>query len=371
MKKNSTKLFCGILGASLALSMGISLASAIPVTSFADTPSVFSTSSSSFSVKMFDKNNVELTSDRKETHVKGTTYGYYTTNWKDLSHFQVYFPTEMTGIVTENEYTLSLKWIPLEISASGVNFETDILSTGTVQSGTFSEISQVETPFKVYIDDLGGKDNKSAGDILKDKDNSTKTYLDNGGWGIYQFEMVVNATTYYSDLYEVKPTSVSSIDGDPAPLPQIKEVAVRSNYLIDNAYQISLTDESSAYKYIKRDQIKWYVEGEAANGTKYVLRPSDIGQNTKLKSLLTDESNDYIGTTMKFDFNLSGTWKVYCQIVNEENPEDVRTSNYVEFSTVTVIPSTTIIWIIVAAVVAAGIILTIIIVLTKKKEKTW
>lgn len=366
MKKTS-KLFCGLLGASLALSMGLTLATASPITSSAE-GAVFSSEPASLSVKLFDKENRELVTSRKTIIVDGNTYGLYQEDWKNVSYISVSLPSSMTT-VSSNELELSLKWIPEETSGSTVDFEVDRLCSGSVLKKKFSNISELSENYKVYIDMLGEENDYKAGNIIKDKDNSTKTYLDNGGWGIYQFELVVNTVKYYSDLVEVKPTSLSSISTDQSI--QIEKTAVRSQYLIDNAYQISFKDESNPFNYVKRNLIQWHVEGEGSDGQKYVLLPSHRPDD-KTKSLLSDESVDYTGTSMKFDFNLTGTWKVYCVITDNSGTEETRwVSNAVDFSTVKVISSTYIIWIIVAAVVVAAIILTVIIVVSKKKEKTW
>ena len=364
--KKSSKLFCGLLGASLALSMGLTLTTASPITSSAEV-SMFSSESASLSVKLFDKENREITTSRKTIIVGTDTYGLYQADWKDVSYISVNLPSSMT-IVSSNEFELSLKWIPEETSGSTVDFEVDRLFSGSVLKKKFSTADELENSYKVYIDMLGGDNDYKAGNIIKDRDGSTKTYLDNGGWGIYQFELIVNTVKYNSDLIEVNPTNVSTIEKDQSI--QIDKKAVRSQYLIDNAYQISFKDETNPFNYVKRNLIQWHVEGEGSDGQKYVLLPSHRPDD-KTKSLLTDESVDYIGTSMKFDFNLTGTWKVYCVVSDASNPDNSWVSNAVNFSTVKVISSSYIIWIVVSAVVVAAIILTVIIVVSKKKEKTW
>ena len=365
--KKSSKLFCGLLGASLALSMGLTLATASPITSSAE-GIMFASEPASLSVKLFDKENREITTSRKTVIVGADTYGLYQADWKDVAYVSVSLPSSMT-IVSSNEFELSLKWIPEETSGSTVDFEVDRLCSGSVLKKTFSTAEELDNSYKVYIDMLGGDNDYKAGNIIKDKDNSTKTYLDNGGWGIYQFELVVNTIKYNSDLVEIKPTDLSTIASEQSI--QIEKTAVRSQYLIDNAYQISFKDKSNPFNYVKRNLIQWHVEGEGSDGQKYVLLPSHRPDD-KTKSLLTDESVDYTGTSMKFDFNLTGTWKVYCVVTDNSGDEEVRwVSNAVDFSTVKVISSSYIIWIIVAAVVVAAVILTVIIVVSKKKEKTW
>ena len=368
MRKKFKQLFCGLIGTSLAVTLGLSLTSLTSITSSADEAPSFYSSSSSISVQMFNRDNVELSSTKGSIQLNEQTYNYYSSNWSELAYFKISLPADLTGIVSENSYELSVKWIPEEISGPIVDFEVDRLCTGTISSEVFSSVDEIKSPFTFYIDSLGGATGISASNIIKDKDGETKTYNKNGGWGIYQFILTVNTQKYNSDLFQVKPTSLDSIGADETL--QIQESIIRSEYLINNAYYITLKDSNNPYNFIKRNLIQWYVEGESSDGQSYVLLPSHK-KNDKTQSLLTDDSSEYVGTSMKFDFDIAGSWNVYCQIIDTNNAENNRTSNKVEFSTIAVIPSSTIIWFIVGGIVVAGIILTIIIVIAKKKEKIW
>lgn len=372
MKKQSKRLLCGLLGASFALSLGVSLSALPAATVKADSSALFANSTPSVQVEMYDKNNGKITPTEGIVKVQEQDYNYYKANWSELNYFKVNLPSPIENLVDENNYTLTVKWIPEEISGSGatVDFKVDRLCSGQIASGTFNNenTTTVNAPFNFFIDGLGGATGYSANNIIKDKNDSTDSYIKNGGWGIYQFIFTINTTTYNSDLYEVKPTDVASIPSDADITIQAKET--RSEYLIDNAYDISFKNADSPYNYVKRDLIKWYVSGQSAEGKSYVLLPSHK-LNEKDNSLLTDDSNEYVGQRFKFDFNIAGTWKVNCQVINPADNTVVRSSNTVSFSTVKVIPSSTIIWVIIGAVAGAAIILTIIIVLAKKKEKVW
>ena len=372
MKKRSKSLLCVLLGAGFALSLGLSFGSFPNISAKADSQTLFTSSEASVQVNMFDKNNTKINSTKGIVKVQDQDYNYYKANWADLNYFQISIPSPMENLVDVNSYSLSVKWIPEEISASGatVDFKVDRLCSGLIASGSFNNenTATIKSPFNFFIDGLGGVTDYSANNILKDKNDTTDSYIKNGGWGIYQFIFTINTTTYSSSLFEVKPTDVLSIPEDADITIQANET--RSEYLIDNAYEIFFKNADSPFNFVKRDLIKWYVSGQSSEGKPYVLLPSHK-TNENESSLLTDESNDYIGTEMKFDFNIAGSWKVNCQVINPADNTVVRTSNTISFSTVKVIPASTIIWIIVGAVAGAAIILTVIIVVAKKKEKIW
>lgn len=367
MRKN-TKLLCGLFGASLVLAMGLTFAIPETITSSAD-GAFFTSSSNVLPVEAYNSSNIKLTNTTGSVKVGATTYNYYTTYWKDVSYFTVSLPSDISkSVVSNNELILTVNWIPEEVSGSTVDFETDKICTGTIFSKTFETLDSIPSTYKIYIDNLGEEDAYKTGEIIKDKDDSTNTYLKNGGWGIYQFSISINTVRYSSNLVEVKPTALSSIDT--AQSAEILEKAVRSKYSINNAYDVTFKDPNSPFYYVKRNFIKWHVEGEGSDGQDYVLLPSQI-KDEKTKSLLTTESADYVGSSMNFDFDVSGTWSIYCEIVDPTNPEITWTSNSVTFSTVKKFPINYIIWIIVGSVLLAGITLSVIIAVSKKKEKNW
>lgn len=360
-KNFKNKLIGSILGV-CALAMIVTpvatIATAEP--SNADVVGFTSATNSSFSVKMFNKSHEEIAVAGNSIIVESNAFTVYSTDWKDLSRFEI----EFNGDIPEGEvynYQYSVTWTPLEIKEESLEILNDNTEIKSIVSGKTSDKEEIPSKVTFYIE--LAETNKDA-NIYYGNDVLGESYIKHGGWGIYQFSFNCNNSVSSSDLFEVKTTKLSDI---PDAVFLKKHPPIRSQYSIDNAYIFTI--EGDEFKYIDRSLIKWMVSGEGSDGKKYVLRPSDIPENnTSLKSLLTDESDDYYSTSFKFDFDVSGSWNISCVISDGETTKE---SNVLPISTVEVIKQSTIIWIVVGSVAGAAVLLTLIIVLTKKKERIW
>ena len=364
--KNNNKIKAVLLGcAGISLSLFLS---ASPITStnllVAESGSFINDASSNISVRMYDKNNTLVTSEKKSVSIDTNNYSYYSIKWQDVSYFDIVY----SGPIAEGEkisYQFNVTWSPANVKDGKLELVTDRTEKREIIDTSASNEEDVVKQIRFYVDD---QTNNSISNSFNGNSVLGESYIDNGGWGIYQFNFICNGTAYNSDLFEVTPTKISDIS--PETSLSIKSEAVRSQYSINNAYILSIT--SPEYKYIERNNIVWKVSGEGSDGKKYVLLPSDIEEGDKeTKSILSDDAFDRTGETFKFDFDISGNWEITCEITNPENTEDVRVSNVIKVSTVKIIPKNLIIWIVVGSVALAGIILTVIIILAKKKEKIW
>lgn len=197
------------------------------------------------------------------------------------------------------------------------------------------------------------------------------------GWGIYKFNVAftpeggsVPTDTWTSDYFIISPAVMPNESQ-----PEVKKTNVSSRWsVMQNAFYFELVPKPNNvnYKYCDQSLIKWYMYGEAVDGSKYVLTESDrVDQYSTYKGMFTDIDTTREGYTFKFDTDISGTWYVYCIITSRDGETQIARSEAIRVSTGTKINTNTLIWILVAAgVVLLGLIVFIII-YTKKREKVW
>lgn len=289
-------------------------------------------------------------------------------NWSDVKYFDVSFninedliPESLSG---DYSFEYSVSWTPIDYATSlpDNNAENIIQS---IYSDTVSDKSKITNSVRFYVDDAP----KSISDDIIYTSGDLKLgkkYTDNGGWGLYQFYLTINdfqEQRGVSKLFYLTPTDVKDIDT----ALQIKPSRVSSNKQMNAAYLFKIND---AYKYVKRNQIKWTVEGTSASNQKYVLLPMDK-TSTEYESILPNNNYDRSGTTFLFDFEQEGTWTVSCTITSQSSPDIFKSAKSDEFSTVKTISTGIIIGIVAGAVALVMIALAIIIVVSKKKERIW
>ncbi len=283
--------------------------------------------------------------------------------WSLLSHFKISYREGTTTInPINNKYHYKL-----EVQSVQKRAEID---------GEFTSNEASYSPAKVYEGDVESLTAINDLNYYIDIDSENPGQKSFGyGWGIYRFTLTINNTPLYSELYYVAPSKIIEA-------PTITWKPASSSTSIQDAFDFTIINES--YKYVDQNLIRWYVKGEANDGTKYALHKDDLGTadfpSSDYKNALY-EALDRDGTTFHFDTNnISGTWQVYCVIYEEAPTFENLPTNEELFSTESapiqvvsgkkINPSNVIWFIIAGGVVLLGVII-FIIVKSVKKEKVW
>ena len=360
----SKKIFfiaiASIMLAILALSGLTLLGGSNKISSAANEPA-----SDSISVSAVNRNNEAYYGERDAfndlaTYDNIAVTPYY---WSLLSHFKISYKEGQTSInPINNKYHYKL--------------EVQMVQKRAEIAGQFTSLATSYTPVKLYEGDVDSLTaiNDLKYYIDKDVENPTLKSCDYG-WGIYRFILTINNVQLPSELYYVAPSKIIEA-------PTVTWKPVSSSTSIQDAFEFTIINES--YKYVDRNLIRWYVKGEANDGTKYALHKDDLGTadfpTSDYKNALYD-ALDRDGTTFHFDTNnISGTWQVYCVIYEEAPTFENLATNEELFSTESdaiqvvsgkKIKASNVIWFIVAGgAVLLGVII-FIIVKSVKKEKVW
>lgn len=189
------------------------------------------------------------------------------------------------------------------------------------------------------------------------------------GWGAYQFTININGAQSTSATYYVEPDHLET--GTVIEISSSIASATSSGH---NAYNFTINEIDTTYKYVNKDCFVWYVYGTDYSDNKYVLTQTDTTKEEFIeygKWLYDSNAVDRTGETFYFDDNNhSGNWTVY--VVYEDSYNNVALkSNELDVITGEVIEPQTVIWIIVGIAAAVLVIVIVVIIITVKKEKVW
>ena len=303
------------------------------------------------------------------------TYESY--RWKDVKYLKVSIDS-LSNIpdVAPGEnyvYSYSMDYYPLEISATNeINIATYAAKTiNPIHNKTAATKTDITKDFYFFLDDNANTTIKqdtmtpfaNGVDALEDE-TLGYSYKTQGGWGIYIFYFECQGLTY-SKVYEIVPTKLSELTA--ASFSVSAQEYKEGTQSISGKYVFSVNDD---FLYVKRNQIKWYLNGTGTDGVKYVL--------TKGESDLTAENDGYLfetdaiartGATFTLDTKIQGKWKATAVISEVGSDDRVATSE--EVSTIKPFSTTAIIWIVTGVTVVAVVVVAVIIAVTIKKEKTW
>ncbi len=366
MSKLKTKFTFGLLTLALILVGSFGMNAALPTgADVSDTPTVVADTSLPSEVATINLKN------RVGGGNSGITEngGRFVAAWQDINKVEITFNAD--------------KAADLASKASTFNYEFRAeysQSTATTSNPTFHTIDAIvksEEGKNVTLDQIGtftyyfdvNEDDKEF-DLSKFEEQiGSKIHKDYGfGWGIYRFtiriglgdQQIFHAWTSPNIFIEPSRPDVA---------PEIEEKEKSSVIGLQNAYLFGLKDESE-YMYADQSKIKWYVEGEGMDGTKYVLTKED----TKLAkyngwSYIFESEQPRNGLSFKFDSKIDGKWTVYC--IYDNGTANGLTSNTRSVTIGNELPASILIWIIIAAAVVLLAVVVIIIVVAKKKEKVW
>ena len=281
----------------------------------------------------------------------------YQFDWQTIKYFNISYKAGAIPPVADDEgnftYTVSVQYLNAYIS----------------DNKDFDNASVQE---KTLISNQVTKDLSTIKDIqfslqLTDFENLTGENIDNDkwlGWGIYRFIIdIEGAGESYSTYYGAEPARLDA-------KPQIEYTIIPSKNDLTNAYRFTLKGNESI-NYIDQSTIKWYVKGEANDGTLYVLSQEDIGLFDNYNTAMHSEAIERYGKVFEFDSVYSGRWEVFCELIPHGNTIASHQSDIIEVTTGRKINANSIIWFLVAGgAVLLGIIIAIIL-YTKKKEKVW
>ncbi len=375
------KIF-GFMAVSLLLTVASVVGGFISPTGAQESSRVTTLTSTTLSTTVYDRNDHEL-----QTADTGTYIDNLNDSSRNLS-FSAYSWDEVKKIQFNNirgneiplfdSYNLSLKveYAPMYVTAQG--FSTlkktydDVLTREDVK-----DLYHLENENLIFYFDPSPL---TDGEPLKNY---------GFGWGLYRFTLQIglNASDesglqYYnceSNLIAIKPTVpteapvyVANKDNiDEFTTPVVTYDAVSSTTM-QWAYEFKISNDIK-YTYCDQKQIKWYVYGNATDGTPYVLTEDDRANPEFAgyrNSIVKGEVNRN-GLTFTFDSNgVGGEWHVYCVVTNISTGETLKCEEMI-VTTATKMNANTIYIIIGACAAAVLIAVVLIIILTKKKEKVW
>lgn len=295
--------------------------------------------------------------DSSSTSTPG--YAYQSYSWKDIRNFEITFNIDSLPDDAEKyNYGYTVSWTPQLITNGKAEFDTEHTITAPILINTATSKDDIVSKINFMIDDntMESTVKFTGNDVLGDD------YILRGGWGLYIFSFEHDGVSQ-SAIFELRPEDVNSL-----PTPEITYEKVSSNEGINDAFLFKLNEE---YKYINREQIKWYVTGTAKDGRKFVLTPSDVTSENVENTIYGDDSIIRTSYSFKLDTKIEGTWQIKCEIFDQDCSTLITTVTGPKVSTVVGYPTQTIIWIVVSAAVVAAIIVTVVIVLSIKKEKVY
>lgn len=289
---------------------------------------------------------------------------YASYSWSEIEKVNLALTGDLTGIPEQDSYTYSLtveyiqRYREQTTSFDAENADEVRPPRATVENvytGTVENLN--ELPSMVYYFDCH-QDDKN---VENANDKTHKNY--GNGWGIYRFTLNIGHEKVVSEFVIVRPVK-------PTATPAVTAKAVSSQSGIESAYTFTLNDE---YKYADPYTIKWYVSGEAVDGTKYVLTTDDLAldgvtQGTKALYNVIDR----FGTEFYLDFQkVSGTWNVSCEVYDITRTQVQATSEAVQVKSGNKVKQSVLIWCLIAGGVVLLAIIIFIIVKSVKKEKVW
>lgn len=293
--------------------------------------------------------NHKLDDDEAIT-VQGYTPYSFIFQWKDIEKFVLNYDAEKSSIPPQQvniEDELEVYKLLIEIEYFPAYYKDITTSWNNLNT---TRIKLFETTEKGAINDESYKNLKGSIEFNIDK-GTTGEYnglpVQVNSWGIYRFRYTINnKNETFSDFFIIEPTT--EIFGD---APKVTYTTYSSQQGLHNAYTFSLKNEE-VYRYIDQSRLVWYVLGQSSEGTSFCLTYEDIDSGKKefencANALFSTATRT--GQTFRFDTDIEGEWKVWCEYQNptgsilKSNTQKVHTGQAISF--------TIVIWLLVSVVV--------------------
>ena len=279
-----------------------------------------------------------------------TTKSFVIRYVRDEEHLPTGLPTEIEGVVN---YTMTLtieyKQVYLDNRFEGgdkITFTNVINET----RNSLDELEQIS--FTLDIDN-----------------GITQNEVTIGGWGIYRFTLSVNGLNSVSNYYFIEPTMTLSQEL------QTSYSQVIAPNAMHYSYDFTLNNIDN-FKYYDISCFKWYVLGEANDGTRYAYISDDLQREdfAECTQVLYPSLSDWNRQGLTFHFNdnsISGKWTVWVEFQAHNSSDSPIQSAKTTVETGTPISDMTIVYIVVAIAVVAIIVSIGIAIYKNKRERVW
>lgn len=261
--------------------------------------------------------------------------------------------------------------------------------TPTTEEGVFNYTMSIKIEYKqVYLDNNFEGGNKiTFTNVLNETRSSVEELeeikftldIDSGitqnevtisGWGIYRFTLSVNGLDSVSDYYFIEPTMELSQE-------QLETSYTRT--IAPNAMHYSFDfaiNNLDNFKYYDTSCFKWYVLGQANDGTRYAYIAEDLQREdfAECSQALYPSLSDWDRQGLTFHFNdnsISGNWTVWVEFQPHGSSENPIASEKKTVETGTPISDMTIIYIVIAIAVVSIAVTIGIVIYKNKREKVW
>lgn len=310
-----------------------------------------------FDISIIPRNSSNITLQGPYDYVDSQAYRV---NWADAQSFSISFvcddsnPPPLNALDPENPntYVFSIRVYYSKSYFEANNFE-DVQYFEDIYTFTSSDYHDFATiDYQLNIDNFLGSD---------------------VNWGIYRFVVDINSAESVSLYYAIEPTRVV------AELPQISyDTPSSATGSLQNLYSFYLLNES-AFRFVDKRNLTWYVYGQTIDGRKYALTYADLGNEYFRELNCTEtlwdsyEGGERNGTTFDLEINdLYGTWQVWCVYdYNGTSSSMPDQNNIIELRINAPFDYINVLYIILG-ICGFFLILTIIIIIVKiKKEKVW
>lgn len=279
-----------------------------------------------------------------------TTKSFVIRYVRDEEHLPTGLPTEIEGVVN---YTMTLtieyKQVYLDNRFEGgdkITFTNVINET----RNSLDELEQIS--FTLDIDN-----------------GITQNEVTIGGWGIYRFTLSVNGLNSVSDYYFIEPTMTLSQELQTSFSQVIAPNAMHYSY----DFTLKNIDD---LKYYDTSCFKWYVLGEANDGTRYAYISDDLQREdfAECTAVLYPSLSDWNRQGLQFHFNdnsISGKWTVWVEFQAHNSSEEPIPSEKTTVETGSPFTNLTIVYIFVAIAVVSIIVSIGIAIYKNKRERVW
>lgn len=280
-----------------------------------------------------------------------TTKSFVIRYVRDEEHLPTGLPTETEGVVN---YTMTLtieyKQVYLDNNFEGGNKIT-LSNVINETRNSLDELEQIR--FTLNIDE-----GLSINDMTI------------GGWGIYRFTLSVNGLDSVSDYYFIEPTMTLN--------PELLQTSF-SQVIAPNAmhysYDFTLSNLDN-FRYYDTSCFKWYVLGEANDGTRYAYISDDLQREdfAECTAVLYPSLSDWNRQGLQFHFNdnsISGKWTVWVEYQAHNSSDAPIQSEKTTVETGSPFTNLTIVYIFVAIAVVSIIVSIGIAIYKNKRERVW
>lgn len=298
-----------------------------------------------FYLTVLDRSGNQLLTNEESTFNGQKAYIY---QWEDVSKLVLNFdPAKKIPTKNLDENNQEIYSMTVEVQyVQGFYQESSWTTFNTL---TFYTNQQTGENSYLNFTELKPEFNVDQG-ITGIDQTASNTQVSIATWGIYRFRLVINGQDTLSDYFVIEPT-LEILEA-----PKIVYEIVPSQNTLLNAFNFSLSNNET-FKYIKKENLIWYVLGKSTDGATYSLTYSDINSGRDdFSSCSTAFAETYIRTGQTFYFDslgIEGEWKVWCEYNYDGNPESTIKSNIQKVTTGNKLTAKTIIWILVGVSVFA------------------